>query len=47
MKRMWAVSHPSQKANPRSSQACAEPEQETRDDGETFGFVECVYCQGD
>jgi hypothetical protein len=27
--RIWAVSDPSQKAIPRSSQACPEPEQET------------------
>jgi hypothetical protein len=30
MESKWAVSHTSQKAIPRSSQACPEPEQETR-----------------
>jgi hypothetical protein len=30
MERMWAASHPSQKAIPRTSPACPEPEQETR-----------------
>jgi hypothetical protein len=30
MESKWAVSHPSQKAIPRNSQACPEPEQETR-----------------
>jgi hypothetical protein len=45
MERMWAASHPSQKAIPRSSQACPEPEQrDGTDNGQTFGVFLLSVC---
>jgi hypothetical protein len=46
MERMWAASNPSQKAIPRSSQVCPEPEQgDVTQDSQTFGVLLNVYAK--